>query len=203
MLHQHQKQTMSDQAADSTMTPNSRKFLGLLSIPLMVFLTLGTAYLYLAREPASGETRSDATEGVLVNSDVAIGATEQLGEITSEQILGTWALNAPEANRVIENRADGTASIDVTFGFWASLLYGNEVHLELEWTLEDDLLTHTIVSGTPEKNKQKIIKDFGEKGYFKILSISEKQMHLVDFDDPPEEYFWKKVSEKTEVSAQK
>ena len=51
-----------------------------------------------------------------------------------EDVLGTWVLDGT-IRRVIENRADGTATIDVTFDFVTALRYGSELQLDLEWTL--------------------------------------------------------------------
>lgn len=116
-----------------------------------------------------------------------------------EDVLGTWMLDGA-IRRVIENRADGTAKIDVTFDFVTALRYGSELQLDLEWTLEENVLTHTIVGGSPETGKKRLISDFGNKAYFKILNIDDSEMHLVDFDDPPVEYRWEKVAETGDIA---
>lgn len=46
-----------------------------------------------------------------------------------EDVLGTWVLDGA-IRRVIENRADGTATIDVTFDFVTALRYGSELQLD-------------------------------------------------------------------------
>lgn len=132
------------------------------------------------------------------SGEVKLGSSkEETGEeplvVTAEDVLGEWVLDGA-IRRVIENRSDGTATIHVTFDFVTALRYGSELDLDLEWTLKkDNVLVHTIVGGSPEKGKKRLISDFGEKAYFKILSIDDKQMHLIDFDDPPEEYLWKRL----------
>lgn len=132
------------------------------------------------------------------SGEVQIGSGQSVVEeepliVTTEDVLGKWVLNGA-IKRVIDNRPDGTATIHVTFDFVTALRYGSELDLDLEWTLNNEnVLTHKIVGGSPEKGKKRLISDFGNKSYFKILSIDDKQMHLVDFDDPPEEYLWKRI----------
>ena len=131
--------------------------------------------------------------------EVHLGSNEQVEAlddplvVTQEDVLGKWVLDGA-IRRVIENRDDGTATIHVNFDFVTALRYGAELELDLVWTIKDDnVLTHKIVGGSPEKGKKRLISDFGDKAYFKILSITDEEMHLVDFDDPPEEYLWKKL----------
>lgn len=107
----------------------------------------------------------------------------------NEFVLGTWILD-DGIRRVIENRPDGTATMDVTFSYLTSFRYGEKLRLNLKWTLKDDVLTHEIVDGFPESGMKTLIHDFGDKSYFKIVRLDHQQMHLVDFDDPPDEYLW-------------
>lgn len=119
---------------------------------------------------------------------------------TEDDVLGQWVLDGT-IRRVIDNRPDGTATIDISFDFVTALRYGTKLNLDLEWTLKDNVLTHTIVDGSPEEGKKRLISDFGSKTYFKIVSMTDEQMHLIDFDDPPEESLWQRFSENFEVSS--
>lgn len=166
-------------------------------------LVVGISWLLFqqmqASPPEAGTTQSSLATGIKgasVSGKSTDSATPTQDEpvVTKDQILGTWVLDGG-IRRVIENRNDGTASIDVTFDFLTSLRYGSTLHLNLEWTLKDNVLTHTILDGSPELGKKRLIADFGPKSYFKIVSISEDKMHLIDFDKPPEEYHWVRMKE--------
>ena len=113
---------------------------------------------------------------------------------TPGQIVGKWVLD-DGIRREIVNSADGTAKMNIKFSFLTSLRYGEKLDLDLKWTLKDNVLVHEIVGGGPAAGKKNLIADFGPKGYFKVLSIADGKMHLVDFDDPPEEYLWTRVEE--------
>ena len=115
-------------------------------------------------------------------------------------ILGTWVLD-DGIRRVIHNRPDGTATIEIKFSYLTSFRYGEKLKLDLKWTLEDNVLTHEILDGTPEAGKKALIADFGSKSYFKVLNIADGKMDLVDFDDPPENYLWVRPGETPSVSA--
>lgn len=114
---------------------------------------------------------------------------------TNDQILGTWKFSDSDASRVIVNRADGTATVDVTFSFVASFLYGSTLQLDLEWVIEGDVLTHTIVGGSPKAGKKALVRDFGEKTVYKILNLTDQEMHLMEFGDAAEDYLWKRSTE--------
>src|SRR5690349_9940224 len=62
-----------------------------------------------------------------------------------EMIVGRWRTES-HGTRVVTNRPDGTASMDVTFDFIASLVYGEKMKLELRWGVEKGVLTYTIQS---------------------------------------------------------
>ncbi len=114
---------------------------------------------------------------------------------TIDQIVGAWEFADSDASREIVNRADGTATINVTFSFVASFLYGSTLQLDLEWSLEDGVLTHTIIGGSPEAGKKALVRDYGEKTKYKILKLTDQEMHLMEFGDQAEDYLWKRSAE--------
>ncbi len=124
-----------------------------------------------------------------------ISTTATPAKATNDLILGTWTFSDSDAGRVIVNRDDGTATIDVTFGFLASFLYGSTLQLDLEWTLENNVLTHTIVGGSPESGKKALIRDYGTKTAYKILKLTDEKMHLMEFGDAADDYLWKRSAE--------
>ena len=170
---------------------------------LVVGLVLGgtfwkTGVLGMFSSPTS-QTR---TVDMSVPEDVSLKTSDDSGQTetpdfasmsTTEKIVGTWTFSDSDASRVIVNRADGTATIDVTFGFVASFLYGSQLQLDLEWTFEDDVLTHTIIGGSPEGGKKALIRDYGAKTEYKILKLTAQEMLLKETSGDEDEYLWKRV----------
>ncbi len=108
-------------------------------------------------------------------------------------ILGRWRTNS-DGGRVVVNRPDGTASMDVTFDFVASLIYGQGMKLELTWTVNNGILGYTIQSGTPESTVKSITATYGAYASYHFQSISPDRMHLVRVIDPNESYVWTRVA---------
>lgn len=117
-------------------------------------------------------------------------------------IVGRWQ-TISNGTRLIENRTDGTASMDLTFAFVASLLYGDKMHIELRWTVEEGLLVYTMQSGTPKSNFDRIVSDFGSLATYRFLSISPERMHLVRQSDPSEDYVWTRVETEKKLDTEK
>jgi hypothetical protein len=107
-------------------------------------------------------------------------------------VLGRWRTESG-GGRVVDNRPDGTAVMDVTFDFIASLIYGQGMKLELQWGIERGVLTYTIQSGTPEKTVKDITAAYGAKASYSFKSIAPNRMHLVRIDDASESYVWTRV----------
>jgi len=107
-------------------------------------------------------------------------------------ILGRWKTQS-NGTRVVDNRDDGTASMDVTFDFVASLLYGDKMKLELKWFVKDGELVYTIQSGTPVESANSIISTYGSQATYRFGSINPDRMHLIRVIDPTETYTWTRV----------
>lgn len=98
------------------------------------------------------------------------------------QFLGVW-FHAENGEQWIENRADGTARMLLKLDFLSSLLYGQELHLDLTWNVKDGVLSHTIVSGSPTANVNKLVQDFGKSLHYAILETTPERMLLLSKSD--------------------
>lgn len=148
-----------------------------------------------------------ASLGVISTTGLSLGtkATEPVPQATtpgvastlsdeelSAMILGRWQTES-HGTRIIHNHADSTASMDVTFDFVASLLYGSKMKLQLSWSIEKGRLRYTIESGTPKASVDSMTSTYGTQATYDFKSISAKQMHLVRVSDPDESYIWTRV----------
>lgn len=153
-------------------------------------------------EPAAKSAR--VTQASDENRAVADVLDQQGGEQQTAyvprgaDILGVWVLD-DGIRRIIENRPDGTATMEVQFDFFTAFRYGKRLRLDLTWTLEGELMTHEIVGGSPETGKRRLISDFGPKSYFKVINIENGEMSLVDYGTPPGSYLWKLQSDSFET----
>jgi hypothetical protein len=107
-------------------------------------------------------------------------------------ILGRWQTQS-HGTRIVNNRADGSASMDLTFDFIASLLYGDKMQLEMRWGVENGLLRYTIESGSPRQAVDRMTATYGAQATYRFKSIGTKRMHLVRVIDPDESYIWTRI----------
>lgn len=108
------------------------------------------------------------------------------------KILGRWTMTK-HGERIIVNRPDGTASMSLTFDWVASLLYGSEMALELTWALRDERLSYTIVSGVPQENYKKLVKDYGDTATYDFEVIEDRRMHLRETSGDKDLYEWTRL----------
>ncbi len=112
-------------------------------------------------------------------------------------ILGRWSTQASGGTRVIGNRADGTASLEVTFDFFAGLLYGEKVQFDLQWSLERGELTYTMQGGRPAAAAARVMADHGRQATYAFRSIAPNRMHLTRIDEPAGDNIWTRIPENT------
>jgi hypothetical protein len=150
----------------------------------------------LRRTIQAGELSSDlralalvaaAAEKLLVTPRRGISDDE-----LKAKLLGRWKL-IDHGERIIENRADGTATMDLHFDFVASLLYGREVRLKLKWVVEDGILKYDILDGFPAEKKDRLIQDHGARASYVVDAASEREMKLTRTVDPDEKYLWTRI----------
>lgn len=107
-------------------------------------------------------------------------------------VIGRWK-GYFHGNRVVENRPDGTASMDLAFDFVASLLYGPKMSLEMTWEVKDGALCYELVSGLPEDKYKKLVDKEGDEAAYYFEEAGPKVMRLVRTIDPDEKYTWTRI----------
>jgi len=110
-------------------------------------------------------------------------------ETLRQRIVGTWRLE-DHGERIVENRPDGTATMIVRLSFAGALFYGSRLDFELTWTVEEGVLTHSIVSGRPKANVDKLIRDWGSSMSSRILSLEGEMLHLEEANPSRDRYRW-------------
>lgn len=141
-------------------------------------------------------TTLSAGLAVLCVSDAVNGAsrtaTQRADAALSERLVGTWTTRA-WGEQVLTNNPDGTASLDVELNRLAAIRYGREMELELEWTVQEGVLRHRLVSGSPQRYVDRLIHDFGASSDYRIVEVSDSEMVLEEVDNPEKQHVWTAV----------
>lgn len=125
----------------------------------------------------------------------AVSATPVLSEAARRDaelrslLVGYWT-HVENGQQWIENRADGTSRMLLQLDFVASLLYGHESSMQLSWEVKDGTLTHTVLSGTPQKNVDAIVRDYGKVRKYTILETTPDRMLLEAQNEKKERELW-------------
>lgn len=106
-----------------------------------------------------------------------------------EKVVGEWGLSNG-IKRKIDVRPDGTATMHVRLDLLGSLLYGQEMTLELSWNVKDDVMSHSIISGEPKRNVDRMIRDYGDSRHYRIVELNDDILLLEDFEESPTTYRW-------------
>jgi hypothetical protein len=145
--------------------------------------------------PAQTPTGDGLTDPRLQTPDPALAKLSDADR--TRMLLGTWT-STFHGRQQIENRADGTAALQIDFDFLPSLLYGSRMDLELVWKIERGVLTNTIQSGQPKANVDRLISDFGDGCRYRMLELTADHLRLQEIDDPAAFHTWKRVKAVTD-----
>lgn len=116
-----------------------------------------------------------ASESMATPSKMTDNAVDVV--VSNDDLVGRWLLDR-SIRREIDIRPDGTASMKVTLDFLTSLVYGKELTLNLNWTLQGDLLTHTVVSGVPQENVDRLVSQYGASMTYRVVESNPNGMVL-------------------------
>jgi hypothetical protein len=104
-------------------------------------------------------------------------------------LVGRWKA-AYHGVLIVENRDDGTASMQMQFDFLASFFYGKTLDLKLTWYVENRILTYLIQSGSPEESWKPFRNDFGDKVTYNFREVGENKVQLTRVIAPDERVDW-------------
>ncbi len=94
-------------------------------------------------------------------------------------LIGTWR-STQFGTQVLNARPDGSAELKMRLSTMAAVLYGREVTLDLQWTLDGSTLVQHVTGGAPERSVQKLIKKYGETSSYKVLKLTKSELVLED-----------------------
>lgn len=134
-------------------------------------------------------------------SPVVVAAEATRKEELKAQFVGVW-FHAENGEQWIENRSDGTSRMLLKLDFVASLLYGKQTAMELKWDVTDGVLSHTVVSGSPQKNVDSLTKDFGQACEYVILEMTPERMLLETKDEKKKKDLWTRMPAPQEWAVQ-
>ena len=138
----------------------------------------------VSRPPARTAQPVPAAEALPVESADAKRDAE-----LKAQLVGFW-FHSESGEHWIENRADGTSRMLLKLDFVASLLYGQETAMDLTWEIKDGILSHTVVSGSPQPNVDSLIKAFGKTRAYSILETTPERMLLESRNEKKKKDLW-------------
>ncbi|WP_437205045.1 hypothetical protein [Planctomicrobium sp. SH664] len=141
--------------------------------------------------PAAAGPSEPVTPGPPSAQSSAEAPSQPTVSLLRDQLVGRWQLNE-SIFRDIEVRDDGTATMQVKLDFVSSLMYGSAMTLQLAWKLDQDVLTHTITSGEPKANVDKLIKDFGNSKSYRIMKVEPRLMVLESIDSEKSTQRWQR-----------
>jgi hypothetical protein len=133
-----------------------------------------------------------ADETMLVSQSEDAKPALSADELMEQAFLGTWQLE-DHGTRTIEVKADGTASMHIELDFFASLVYGEEMTMELTWSVKDGVLTYSVVSGLPVESVERVVSDFGRERSYRVLELGDELIQLQDTQFPKNTYDWVSV----------
>lgn len=144
--------------------------------------------------PVQSET-SEQTNAVKEPSTIVVTPGEvpsaplSADEHLKRQLVGFW-FHEESGEHWIENRADGTAKLQLKLDFVASLLYGQNTTMDLTWDVKDGILSHTVVSGSPQENVDRLLKAYGQTRSYEVLETTDQHMLLKSKSDPDKKDLW-------------
>lgn len=130
-------------------------------------------------EEASSETSASERNGLVAPVEI------EAAETSASRVVGTWYAETSSGTRLCVLNADGTGTVDAKLSWLASLFYGERLFLNVDWLVDDEAETmiHTVTSGTPADKVTALTNDYGTVKEYRIDSIAEDTLVLVDPGD--------------------
>jgi hypothetical protein len=118
-------------------------------------------------------------------------------EEPAQAFWGTWRLEDHGIRTIVVN-PDGTATMHVELDFFASLIYGEEMTMDLTWSFDDGILSYSVIGGHPSETISRVIADFGSEKSYRVLTMSDSRIQLQDVANPETVHDWMNISSASE-----
>ncbi|MEW4487345.1 hypothetical protein AB1L42_04645 [Thalassoglobus sp. JC818] len=194
-----QVSTASDELVEKNLSrPAIPRWLSSLVVTLAV---AGMIYVVQEMKENSPATDPDVAVMTPVGDELSSGQTGIVAPdvekpIRMGDLVGTWILD-DGIRRVITMQSDGTARMKVNFDFLTALRYGSELILELNWSLEENILKQTIVDGKPEAGRKTLVSDFGSSAAYRVLKMEQGKLYLEELGKQPDSYTWSRSEDES------
>jgi hypothetical protein len=140
----------------------------------LIVLLVVVAYWKLTEPPAQGENLGESK------------ATE-----TQRKLLGVWQDNY-QGKRTMTLNENGTGTMLVELSGWRAALAARKLRFDMEWKLEEPVLTKRSVGGDPADKVNMILRMKGDTAEDTILELTEDRLLLLDKDGKTQ-YDWRRV----------
>jgi hypothetical protein len=105
--------------------------------------------------------------------------TPLLTKVDPAQLLGSWQ-DSFFGTRTLTLNADGTARMQLDFDLAASLLYGQQLDLDMKWRLEGAVVKADIITGDPADAATLVMRDWGTHHIFLLDRVEPEIIQMRD-----------------------
>jgi len=174
------------------------QILGYATISLIILANMGgtniQARLAIADQPSPLAERMSAREvsAVMPTAPALDLANVQEDDAHPLPLLGQWSTPL-YGEQIVTHNPDGTATLDMKLNRIAAIMFGKEVNVELEWSVEGDVITQKIVGGSPASSIEKLKGRYGDAFTYRIIEQSVDQLILAEISDPDDVVQWNRV----------
>ncbi|MBD3676625.1 MAG: hypothetical protein HUJ26_24195 [Planctomycetaceae bacterium] len=153
----------------------------ILALPIVVLWGYG-------EEEGKAPLNTLAAEPELVDP-VEEGPTD---EEYRQLLVGSWEMER-NGRRFITLHADGTAEMTVELASKWSLLFGKQLQFNIEWAIEEGVLTMITTGGEPKGKVELLTSMYGAERVQPIKILDKTTLRLPDDDPDGEDHIWTRV----------
>lgn len=150
-----------------------------------------------ARTPAAPMSRENHSMAVAEPTPSALSGSDRdrpasQPSALADQLVGVWQLQK-HGQRTLQLNRDGTATAEVKLNMLGALIYGEQMTLELDWSLKGDVMTQTVTSGSPPHAVERLINDWGNRREYRVIEVSDQQLVLAEVGDDGDRDVWTSI----------
>lgn len=137
--------------------------------------------------------RRTANTGIVsspTNLDVDNSHSLEKANSIETKVLGEWRDHYRGERTMVLNE-DGTGTMVVVLAGLARKLFAERLEFEMEWSIDGDQITMTMISGEPANKYAMIRKLYGDEAVYTIVSAQTDLLHLKDLNGKTE-YEWRR-----------